>query len=303
MSSSTLAAPAAAPAKTWGTDLLLLLMSLIWGINFIVVKLGTELLRPLAFNATRVALAAVALIVVSLVTRQTLPTRRVTASLLALGALGNGLYQWFFIEGIARTRAGDAALVLAASPAFMAIIGRMLGVESVTRRKVLGIAASLFGMALVVYGATSGVSSTTGSALTGNVLVLISCLCWATYTVLLKPYTETVDGVTLSAVTMVGGAVPLVLVSTPQLVHTGWSSLPISAWGALAYSGLLALFVAYLFWYRGVRVLGPTRTAMYGNLQPVVALVVAWIALGEQPTLIQVGGAVAIMVGILLTRT
>jgi drug/metabolite transporter (DMT)-like permease len=278
-------------------------MSLIWGINFIVVKLGTELLSPLAFNAARVALAAVALIIVAAVSRNALPNRRTTAALLALGALGNGLYQWFFIEGIARTRAGDAALVLAASPAFMAIIGRMLGVESVTRRKVIGIAASLFGMALVVYGATTGPSPATASALTGNVLVLISCLCWATYTVLLKPYTETVDGITLSAVTMVGGAVPLVLVSTPQLVHTSWSALPVSAWGAVAYSGLLALFVAYLFWYRGVRVLGPTRTAMYGNLQPVVALVVAWLALGEQPTIIQLGGAVAIMAGILLTRT
>lgn len=300
MSSSAVPAP---PPKSWGTDLLLLLMSLIWGINFIVVKLGTELLNPLAFNAARVALAAVALIIVAAVARNALPNRSITARLLALGALGNGLYQWFFIEGIARTRAGDAALVLAASPAFIAIIGRILGVESVTRRKVIGIALSLFGMALVVYGSTSGVSSATAYAFIGNVLVLISCLCWATYTVLLKPYTETVDGVTLSAVTMVGGAVPLVLVSTPQLVHTSWHMLPPSAWGALAYSGLLALFVAYLFWYRGVRVLGPTRTAMYGNLQPVVALIVAWIALGEQPTVMQVCGAVAIMAGILLTRT
>ena len=50
-------------------------------------------------------------------------------------------------------------------------------------------------------------------------------------------------------------------------------------------------------------VLGPTRSAMYGNLQPVVALVVAWLALGERPTLVQVLGAAAIMVGLLLTRT
>ena len=100
-----------------------------------------------------------------------------------------------------------------------------------------------------------------------------------------------------------GGAIPLVLVSMRHVAATPWTALPVSAWGALLYSGLLALAVAYLFWYRGVRILGPTRSAMYSNLQPVVALIVAWIALGEKPTVIQVLGAVAIMTGLLLTRT
>ena len=200
--------------------------------------------------------------------------------------------------------AGTAALLLAAAPAFMAIIGRLLGVERVTTRKVVGILASLAGIALVVLG--SGKSDATASgdvvSLAGNLLVLGACLCWSTYTVLLKPYTERIPGVPLSAVTMVGGAIPLAALASTQLVRTHWGALPAGAWGALLYSGLLALAVAYLFWYRGVRVIGPTRTGMYSNLQPVVALVVAWLALGETPTVIQIVGAVAIMAGILLTR-
>jgi drug/metabolite transporter (DMT)-like permease len=304
--SSTLAAPVQpSPVRShWGTDALLLLMALIWGVNFIVVKIGTQLMHALAFNGARVGIAAVALVIVVVTMRERWPSRRDTIALLLLGVLGNGLYQWFFIEGIARTRAGDAALVLAASPAFMAIIGRILGVEQVTRRKVLGIAASLFGMALVVFGSGKADPAQHDVAtFAGNMLVLAACLCWALYTVLLKPYTERVPGVPLSALTMVGGAVPLVAVSMPYIATTPWASLPASGWGALLYSGLLALVVAYLFWYRGVRVLGPTRSAMYSNLQPVVALVVAWIALGEKPTLVQVVGAVAIMIGLLLTRT
>ena len=305
-----MASPASSPASNrsapshWATDALLLLMALIWGVNFIVVKIGTQLMHPLAFNGARVAIAAVSLVLVAVAIREPWPTRRDTVRLLLLGVLGNGLYQWFFIEGIARTRAGDAALVLAASPALMAIIGRVLGVEQVTSRKVVGIAASLLGMALVVFGSGSADPATTRDAATlaGNMLVLASAVFWALYTVLLKPYTERVSGVSLSALTMAGGAIPLVLVSMPQISDTSWRSLPVSGWGALLYSGLLALVVAYLFWYRGVRVIGPTRTAMYSNLQPVVALVVAWIALGEKPTIIQVLGAVAIMIGILLTR-
>ncbi len=300
---STVDAPKA-PAAHWATDALLLVMALIWGVNFIVVKRGTQLMRPLAFGGARVAIAATALIVVVIVMRERWPSRRDVIALLMLGVIGNGLYQWFFIEGVSRTRAGTAALVLAAAPAFMAIIGRILGVEQVTGRRVLGIAASLFGMVLVVFGSAHPVAGPSGdvSTLAGNMLVLAACLCWATYTVLLKPYTERVPGISLSAVTMIGGAIPLVAVSTPDIVRTPWSALPIGAWGALGYSGILALVVAYLFWYRGVRVIGPTRSAMYSNLQPVVALVVAWLALGEQPTVVQVVGAAAIMIGLLLTR-
>ena len=279
-------------------------MALIWGVNFIVVKVGTQLMHPLAFNGARVTIAAVALVVVVVVMREQWPSRKDVLTLLGLGVIGNGMYQVFFIEGIARTRAGDAALVLAASPALMAIIGRVLGVERVTRRRVLGIAASLLGMALVVFGSGKVAASASGavSTLAGNMLVLAACVCWATYTVLLKPYTERIAGVPLSAVTMVGGAIPLLALSMTQMVSTPWTALPANGWGALLYSSVLALTVAYLFWYRGVRVLGPTRTAMYANLQPVVALLVAWLALGEQPTIIQVLGAIAIMGGLLLTR-
>jgi drug/metabolite transporter (DMT)-like permease len=101
---------------------------------------------------------------------------------------------------------------------------------------------------------------------------------------------------------MVGGAVPLLLIAAPSLASTGWGSAGATTWGAVAYSGLAALVVAYLFWYRGVRVLGPTRTAMYGNLQPVIALGFAWLTLGEVPTLAQAAGTIAIMSGIVLTR-
>jgi drug/metabolite transporter (DMT)-like permease len=73
-------------------------------------------------------------------------------------------------------------------------------------------------------------------------------------------------------------------------------------WGAIVFSGLGALVIAYLCWYRGVRVLGPTRTSMYGNLQPVVALIFAWALLHEVPTLMQGMGAASIITGLLLTR-
>jgi drug/metabolite transporter (DMT)-like permease len=285
----------------WLTDISLVLMALIWGVNFSVVKFGTSLVDPLAYNGVRVMLAALLLSAIVVLGRMPLPSRRTMAALVGLGVLGNGIYQFFFVEGIALTRASDAALVISASPAFIAIIGRIRGVEQVHRRGVMGIALSVAGIGLVVFGTSQG--DTGRSSLLGDALVLCGSLSWAIYTVMLKPYTERVGGMQLSALTMIGGAVPLAVVAWPAIVHANWSGMPTTGWAAIAYSGVFALVVAYYFWYRGVRIIGPTRTAMYSNLQPVIAVLVAWAMLHETPTPWQVIGMICIMAGLLLTRS
>ena len=283
------------------TDGLLLLMALIWGVNFAVVKFATGAFAPLAFNMLRIGLAVAVLFGIAILGGHAFPRGRDRLVLLGLGALGNGLYQVLFIEGIARTRAGDAALLIAAAPALMAIIGWLRGSERTGPRGVAGIVLSLAGIALVVFG-DADAADRGASRFTGDVLILVGCLCWSLYTVLLKPYTERIEGIPLSAVTMVGGALPLLLVSLPSLARTDWRAVTPGAWAAVAYSGLLALALAYLFWYRGVKTLGPTRTGMYSNLQPVIALTVAWATLGETPRLPQLAGAACILSGLVLTR-
>ena len=285
----------------WLTDVTLLLVALIWGVNYTVVKFGTTLVDPLAYNGVRVALAAVLLSAIVALGREPLPPTRIILALLALGVLGNGVYQVLFVEGIARTRASDAALFVAASPAFIAIIGQLRGVERIDRRAAVGIALSIGGIALVVLGTATGHEGQ--ASLLGDLLVLTGSLSWALYTVLLKPYTHDVSGIQLSAFTMVGGAIPLFTVAWPAISSAAWRSVPSLGWVAVAYSGVFALVVAYYFWYRGVRVIGPTRTAMYSNLQPVIAVLVAWPMLGETPTVWQAVGAAGIIGGLLFTRT
>ncbi|HKO14979.1 MAG TPA: DMT family transporter [Gemmatimonadaceae bacterium] len=297
-----------ARASVWLTEVSLLLMALIWGVNYAVVKFATDRFAPLAFNSLRLMLAAVSLVAVAVVAQRLAgpvaigwPGRRDALALLGLGVLGNGIYQVFFVEGIARTRAGDAALVIASAPAFIALIGRLRGTERVAARGVAGIALSLLGIALVVLGSADE-SAARHASLVGDLLILSGTLCWSIYTVYLQPYTHRVSGLQLSALTMIGGAVPLLLLAVPSLAATPWTGIPAGAWLALGFSGIFALVIAYLFWYRGVRVIGPTRTAMYSNLQPIFAVIVAWLSLGETPTLWQGLGAMSIMSGLLLTR-
>ncbi|MEO7965308.1 MAG: DMT family transporter, partial [Gemmatimonadaceae bacterium] len=124
----------------------------------------------------------------------------------------------------------------------------------------------------------------------------------ALYSVTLREASRDEHTMNIGAYTALGGAIVLLVVGGPALATTNWGAVTPIAWGAVLYSSLLAMTVAYLFWYRGLRVLGPTRTAVYSNLQPLIAALVAYFALGEVPTAMQGVGGVLVITGLLLTR-
>ena len=91
------------------TEALLVLMSIIWGMNFAVMKYGTDVLEPLAYNGVRLVLgSAVMYGILKFRKEPRLPWSDIRG-LMWLGALGTGLYQLFFITGLAMTRAGKLA--------------------------------------------------------------------------------------------------------------------------------------------------------------------------------------------------
>lgn len=283
------------------TDALLILMALIWAVNFSVIKYATAVFSPLAFTGLRVGIAAAVLMAIAVIQRHKWPSRRDIITLMMLGVVGNGLYQILFIEGLSRTKVGNAVLMVAAAPAFIAVASRLKGIERVRRRTLYGVALSVSGVALVVLG--SARADHANATLLGTLLVFCGVLCWTAFTVMLQPLAMRTDPIQLSALTMTGGVLPL-LVSAPRaLAATRWESVGPTVWASLFYASVISMVVAYLFWYRGLRVLGPTRTAVYSNLQPVIAIAVAWIFLHESPTVWQGVGTGTIMTGIFLTRS
>lgn len=274
-------------------------MAVIWGVNFSVMKYGTQAMVPMVYNALRMGLACVILLAIAHSQHGIRPSPQDRRKLLGLGVLGHFIYQMLFVSGLALTRAGTAALVVAASPAAVAIVARAGGHERLPMRAVWGIILSISGVMLVV----SGSVSADGSAhIGGDLLILAAVVVWAFYTTGLVPLAQRVDPSHVAAWTLVGGVVPLIIVATPSLLTTDWGAVTPLTWGAVAYSGILAMVIAYLFWYNGVRLIGPTRTAMFANLQPIVAVLFAWAMLGEVPTLFQGLGAAAVLGGLYLAR-
>jgi drug/metabolite transporter (DMT)-like permease len=292
---------AAPPVGFTQTDLLMLVMVLVWGVNYIIIKAVLREVTPLAFNAVRFSLAAISLASIARFRDAPSPSRADIRRLALLGLLGNTIYQFCFIEGIAHTRVGNAALIMAAVPVQTAVISHLRGAERMRPRDALGLLISFAGIATVVLG--SGADVSFGGTMLGDLLVFVATICWSFYIVGVKPLADRYGPVTVTAWTMGLGAIPLVLLSLPAAWAQPWGDVSRSSWAGLVFSALGALVLAYVIWSRGVQRLGAPRTALYSNVTPFVVALSAWVWLGEPPTAWQGVGAVGIFTGIWLTRT
>ncbi len=290
-----------APLGLTSTDALLALTILFWGVNFIVIKAALTVMSPLSFNAVRFTLAALSIAAIAWWRGARRPTRIQLLQLFGLGFMANVAYQLAFIEGLARTRAGNASLIMAAVPVQTAMLSHWRGHDRLRLRDVLGLVVSAAGLVTIVLG--SGRAVGFGATVTGDLLVLAATVCWSVYTIGTKPLADALGPLPSTAWTMVLGTIPLVLICMPAALAQNWSAVTPAAWGGIVFSGVCSLTLAYLFWYRGVQRLGPARTSAYSNFTPAVAMLAAWAFLGETPNAWQLTGAGGIFGGIYLSRT
>jgi drug/metabolite transporter (DMT)-like permease len=275
---------------------------LIWGANFSVVKFALRDLSPLAFNGLRFIISSACLLVfLSGSGDSARIERRHWSAIFGLGVVGTTVYQILFIYGIEWTFAGNASLMLSATPIFTAVFSVASRQEQTSPPVVAGVLLSVAGIALVVLGGSAGVNFAAGTV-PGDLMVLAAGLAWSAYTVGSAPLVHRYGVLPVTATTTWAGTVGLVIASLPAFLRQDWSAVRPVSWLALLYSGSLAIAVAYFLWYHSVRQIGSTRTTVYTNFVPVVALVIAWLTLGEAPTLLQAIGAGAIIAGTLLVR-
>lgn len=283
----------------------LVALTLIWGVNFALVKGVLPGLPPLAFNAVRFPVAALAIAFFLLPggpvdQRMRRPEPGDVMPLVLLSLLGNVAYQLLFIFGLDLTRAGNASLFLSTTPAWTALLAVALGGETVTGRQWLGIAGALGGAVLLVIGG-QGIALQ-GATLAGDLIMLAAALSWAVFTVGSRPYIKKYGPVPYAAWSLWIATPILVVLGMPQLRALGLGSLGWREWGVVVYAGGLSISLAFVLWNLGVRLLGNAQTAIHQNAVPVVTLAVSWPLLGEVPAGVQVAGAALILVSVRLAR-
>lgn len=281
---------------------MLILMSLVWGLNFTAVKGALADFQPLAFNALRFGISSLFLLgLLRLRERSVGIKKRHLARFAMLSLVGNTAYQLFFINGIALTTATNSALILATTPIFIIIFGVFLNIERITSRVAQGAILSFIGVIMIVLG-TGNTLTFSDQSLLGDLLIVANPICWSIYTVLSKPMLEEYSPLKLTTVTMAIGAIPLVLVGIPSLIQQDWIAISVNSWLGLAFSAFLAIGLGYVLWYTGVSRIGSARTSLYDNLVTVFAVASAWVLLSESMTIVQIAGAVLVFVSLYIVR-
>jgi drug/metabolite transporter (DMT)-like permease len=279
-------------------DGLLLLMVLIWGANYSVIKSALREIPPQAFNAMRLVVAT-AVFLASMGAQGWPRVRRADWWRIALlGAIGHFVYQICFMAGISRTTASNSSLIIGCSPIVVSLTSAWAGHERVPRSQWIGVALSALGIYLVVGQA----AEFDHASLIGDAFTFGAVCCWAAYTVGSRGLLERYSPLAVTGLTMVAGTALLVPASAGELASVAWSRVPVWAWAALVLSALLALNFAYLVWYTSVQRIGNVRTSAYSNFIPLVAMTVAALTLGEPVTWSKAFGAGAVVSGVALTR-
>jgi drug/metabolite transporter (DMT)-like permease len=212
----------------------MLLVALIWGVNFSVTKGAFASFPPLAFAGVRFVLAS--LLLVPLVRRLegagSLP-KGALPRLVVLGLVGNTLYQLTWITGLERTTASNSALILAAMPTIVAVMAVMLRLEPFRPKVIGGVLVASLGVVLVVAARGTGFGQDT---MAGDLLTLASVFCWAGYSLGLRVLPPEVSPLRVTMVTTVAGAPVLLLAGLPAMKAMDWGAVGWEGWSALAYS-------------------------------------------------------------------
>jgi drug/metabolite transporter (DMT)-like permease len=301
------------------TDALLLLMILIWGSNYTIVKITLRQIPPLGFNSLRLALASLLFLASLAFARAPGDSRapdgrrsggrwfggardicgRDWVFIAAFGVLGHFIYQLCFLGGLARTTVSNSSLILGCSPVAVTFLSAAVGHERVDGRHWAGALLSLAGIYLLA-GRGAELSQST---LTGDALCLAAVACWSIYTVASRPLLKRHSPLTVTGFSMAIGTLLYIPFGIADLQRLDWAAVSLTAWLSLAFSAAFALYLAYLIWYTSVQRVGNVRTSVFSNLLPLLSMGIAAVWLGERFTPGELGGAVAILGGVALTRT
>jgi len=169
-------------------DFWMVVLMLIWGTNYVILKSVLGILPAMVFNSLRFGVAAVTLGIIFKANgfKVRLP-RREWPIMNWLAFQGSAIYQLVFLNGLSRTTVANSSLILTIMPVWVVLFNGIRGHERFSRSRVVGVALALLGVGVVILG--GHVIDIGGKTLPGDLLSLLASLIWASTTVMShKPY-------------------------------------------------------------------------------------------------------------------
>ncbi len=281
---------------------LLILVSLVWAGSFIVVERATKQIDPIDLGFLRflVATPLMLLLVVLLKKPLKLPKKELPW-LIALGLTGVTLLYLFQFIGIHYTNAPTASVLINTNVIFIAILSSLFLHEELTRKRIAGIALSFIGVFAIMFSDLSKQEVTFDNLFfIGGVLMLLSALCWALYSLVGKRLLRTYDEFVITTYAFGLGTLfylPFVIFHIgPVLQQTS-----LDGWLAVLYLALTCSLFGYLGWYYGLKHTDASKAAVFLNFIPLFTILMSFF-LGTNLSWFFLLGAGLIIYGVYLTQ-
>jgi len=272
-------APGAVSGPGASVHAVLVAVQVMFGVFHVVAKAALAEMAPLALAGIRALVAAPLLLALAWRIDRVLPRRRDLPVLALLGALGVLANQVLFIEGLKRTTATNAAILMVGIPVFAVAVAALLGIERVGAGRLAGVGLAVAGALVLLRPARLTLGS--GVAL-GNALITTNAGCYAAFLVLQRPVLRRLPWRTVIAWAFLFGGGGVLLVAWPDLAALPHEHLSRATWWGVLYIALFPTAFAYAASTWAVRRSSPALVAAYSTLQPLVAAVLAAIFLGER---------------------
>lgn len=281
----------------------LLFYTLLAAATFIVARVAVDEFDPLALAQLRFFVAALALLALAATRpgglRALVPPRRDRGAVALLGLLGTPINQALFLVGLQRTTPAHAALLYAATPILVLALALARRLERLEPLRAVGMALAFSGVALLLFG--RGLAAER-SALVGDALVFLAVVAWAAYTTQSRALLARWDPVALTAAATTFGALAFLPIGLPAIAAQDFTRVTVRGWLGLGYIALVTSVVSYLLWSWALARTEASRVAVFTNLQPIAAALLAWSLLGTPLTLHFALATVVVLAGVALAE-
>lgn len=279
-------------------------VTMMWGGTFVAGRFLAGSLSPLFAASLRFLLASVALLGFVGVARIPLarPTPRQWLQLTLLGFFGIFFYNLCFFYGLQYINASRASLIVALNPAVIGLASWLLFKERLGRVKVAGIALCIGGASLVIVSRNPQLLAVTPNAWIGDLLILGCVAGWGIYSLCSRELNQALGPLQTVTFSVLIGCVMLLVLATlrGEMSAAALLNLDTPQWLSLIYLGVFGSALAYIGYYDGIRKIGATRSGVFIALNPLTAVLLGALLLGERLTLTLCLGGALVLAGIYL---
>ena len=282
----------------------LFLTAVFWGGTFIAGRIVAKDVGPFSAAFLRFAIASIFLLFITLRIEGKLPLikRGQIIPVILLGMTGVFAYNVFFFKGLKIIEAGRASLIIANNPIFITLFASYFFKEKLNPLKVSGIIISVIG-AIIVISRGNFVEILNGNVGWGEFYIFCCVLTWVAYTLIGKAIMTDLSPLVSVSYSAIVGAIALFVPAYFEGMVRDLVNYSSADWFGIFYLGFFGTVLGFVWYYQGIKTIGPMKASQFINFVPISAVLLAFFILGEPITLSLLVGAIFVISGVYLTNT